>query len=115
MNSRMKDFYDIYTLLTTNDFAGRVLFEAVFETFQRRGTVLEKEHPLFQTEFAEDDSRTRQWIAFLRRTGIEEQLSFKDVMSCIIDFLEPIYQSILDEQEFFCRWNSVSRTWIKKN
>lgn len=35
MNSRMKDFYDIYTLLTANDFDGRMLYEAVFETFQR--------------------------------------------------------------------------------
>ncbi|MFD2881614.1 nucleotidyl transferase AbiEii/AbiGii toxin family protein [Paenibacillus rhizoplanae] len=35
-------FYDIYTLLSTNDFDGRVLYEAVYETFQRRGTILEK-------------------------------------------------------------------------
>ncbi|WFA85248.1 MULTISPECIES: nucleotidyl transferase AbiEii/AbiGii toxin family protein [Paenibacillus] len=39
MNSRMKDFYDIYTLLTTNNFDGRILHEAVSETFQQRGTI----------------------------------------------------------------------------
>ncbi|MHA6534594.1 nucleotidyl transferase AbiEii/AbiGii toxin family protein [Paenibacillus sp. BAC0078] len=115
MNSRMKDFYDIYMLLTTNDFDGRVLYEAVFETFQRRGTALEKEHPLFQTKFADDDSRTKQWIAFMRRLGIEEQLAFQDVMTCLFDFLEPVYQSMLDEQEFFGLWKCNERVWLNRN
>jgi predicted nucleotidyltransferase component of viral defense system len=38
VNSRMKDFYDIYTLTESFDFDGRTLYESIFETFQRRGT-----------------------------------------------------------------------------
>jgi predicted nucleotidyltransferase component of viral defense system len=113
MNSRMKDFYDLHTLLTTNDFDGRILFEAVFETFQRRGTPLEKEHPLFHIDFAVNENRIRQWNAFLRRLDIEGQLEFKEVMICIVDFLEPIYRSVLNENEFFGKWNCVERRWEK--
>jgi len=115
MNSRMKDFFDIYTLLTTNDFDGRILYEAVFETIQRRGTALEREHPLFQAKFADDDSRIKQWTAFVRRLGIEEPLAFQDMMTCLVDFLKPVYQSILNEKEFFGHWSCTDRTWMNKN
>ncbi|WP_151736781.1 nucleotidyl transferase AbiEii/AbiGii toxin family protein ['Paenibacillus yunnanensis' Narsing Rao et al. 2020] len=115
MNSRMKDFYDIYMLLSTNDFDGRVLYEAVFETFQRRGTVLEKEHPLFLAKFADDESRTKQWMAFMRRLGIEEPLAFQDVMNCLVNFLEPLYQSLIHDVEFFGQWNCENRVWLNQN
>lgn len=115
MNSRMKDFYDIYTLLSTNDFDGRVLYEAVYETFQRRGTILEKDHPLFQTTFADDDSRLKQWLAFINRLGIEEPLTFQDLMKCLVDFLEPIYQSLIHGDEFFGQWNYNLRVWLNRH
>lgn len=115
MNSRMKDFYDIYTLLTTNDFEGHVLYGAVLETFHRRGTIVEKVHPLFQAEFAVDDSRTKQWIAFIRRLAMAEQLSFRDVMTGVVQFLEPVYQSILNDQEYIGQWKCDERRWIDKS
>ncbi|WP_336623595.1 nucleotidyl transferase AbiEii/AbiGii toxin family protein [Mesobacillus stamsii] len=59
VNSRIKDFYDIYTLSSTRDFDGRIVWEAVFETFQRRGTQLEREHPVFLPIFAEEEARIK--------------------------------------------------------
>ncbi|MGE6669236.1 nucleotidyl transferase AbiEii/AbiGii toxin family protein [Paenibacillus xylanexedens] len=115
MNSRMKDFYDIYTLLTTNNFDGRILHEAVSETFQQRGTIFEKEHPLFHEEFAENEGRTKQWQAFLRRLGVEEQLAFQDVMDALVSFLEPVYHSIINEKEFFRCWSYTERAWNNNN
>ena len=38
LNSRLKDFYDIYSLSKTYDFDGNILSEAVKETFNNRGT-----------------------------------------------------------------------------
>ncbi|MGG1558948.1 nucleotidyl transferase AbiEii/AbiGii toxin family protein [Geobacillus thermoleovorans] len=111
VNSRMKDFYDIFTLLSTENFDGRVLWEAIFETFQRRGTNLEKEHPVFSPSFAEDESRSKQWKAFLQRTGIKEDLQFPFVMEKIRDFLFPVYDSILNEDEFFKMWNCQTLKW----
>ena len=111
VNSRMKDFYDIFTLLSTKNFDGRVLWEAIFETFQRRGTHLEKGHPVFSPSFAEDESRNKQWKAFLQRTGIKEDLQFPFVMEKIRDFLFPIYDSILKEDEYWKMWNSRTLKW----
>jgi len=111
VNSRMKDFYDIFTLLSTENFDGRVLWEAIFETFQRRGTNLEKEHPVFSPSFAEDETRIKQWKAFLRRIGLKENLEFPFVMERIRDFLFPIYDSILNENEFFKMWNCQTLKW----
>ncbi|MGG2951962.1 nucleotidyl transferase AbiEii/AbiGii toxin family protein [Geobacillus stearothermophilus] len=111
VNSRMKDFYDVFTLLSTENFDGRVLWEAIFETFQRRGTNLEKEHPVFSPSFAEDESRSKQWKAFLQRTGIKEDLQFPFVMEKIRDFLFPVYDSILNEDEFFKMWNCQTLKW----
>ncbi|ADU95652.1 nucleotidyl transferase AbiEii/AbiGii toxin family protein [Geobacillus sp. Y412MC52] len=111
VNSRMKDFYDVFTLLSTENFDGRVLWEAIFETFQRRRTNLEKEHPVFSSSFAEDESRNKQWKAFLQRTGIKEDLQFPFVMEKIRDFLFPVYDSILKENEYWKMWNSRTLKW----
>lgn len=111
VNSRMKDFYDVFTLLSTENFDGRVLWEAIFETFQRRRTNLEKEHPVFSPSFAEDESRNKQWKAFLQRTGIKEDLQFPFVMEKIRDFLFPVYESILKENEYWKMWNSRALKW----
>ncbi|MGG3006664.1 nucleotidyl transferase AbiEii/AbiGii toxin family protein [Geobacillus stearothermophilus] len=111
VNSRMKDFYDVFTLLSTENFDGRVLWEAIFETFQRRRTNLEKEHPVFSPSFAEDESRNKQWKAFLQRTDIKEDLQFPFVMEKIRDFLFPVYDSILNEDEFFKMWNCQTLKW----
>lgn len=111
VNSRMKDFCDVFTLLSTENFDGRVLWEAIFETFQRRRTNLEKEHPVFSPSFAEDESRNKQWKAFLQRTGIKEDLQFPFVMEKIRDFLFPVYESILKENEYWKMWNSRALKW----
>ncbi|KAF6509686.1 Abortive infection protein AbiGII [Geobacillus stearothermophilus] len=111
VNSRMKDFYDVFMLLSTENFDGRVLWEAIFETFQRRRTNLEKEHPVFSPSFAEDESRNKQWKAFLQRTGIKEDLQFPFVMEKIRDFLFPVYESILKENEYWKMWNSRALKW----
>ena len=45
LNSRMKDFYDIFMLSDTADFDGRTLQEAVSQTLERRGTALPRDPP----------------------------------------------------------------------
>lgn len=74
---------------------------------------MEKEHPLFSEEFAHDASRNRLWNTFLKRIGINEVLDFKDVLAAVVMFLEPIYQSILREHEFFGKWNAAEKIWSK--
>ena len=69
-NSRLKDFFDIYTLLSHHGFDGRVLQEAITETFGRRGTPVERDISLFRSEFAENLHMQKQRIRTENRVDI---------------------------------------------
>ena len=112
LNSRMKDFYDIYILSESNNLEGRVFQEAIAETFDRRKTLIEKDHPIFTVDFYIDVARLNQWSAFLKRTNITDDLSFEAVMRRIHEFIKPVYEEILHEDEFFAYWNSEEVKWI---
>ncbi|MHA6260026.1 nucleotidyl transferase AbiEii/AbiGii toxin family protein [Sporosarcina sp. CAU 1771] len=111
LNSRMKDFYDIYILSESNNFEGRVLQEAIAETFDRRKTLIEKDHPIFTVDFYIEIARLNQWSAFLKRTNITVDLTFEAVMNRIYEFIKPVYEAILHEDEFFAHWNSEEVKW----
>jgi|LSQX01.2.fsa_nt_gb predicted nucleotidyltransferase component of viral defense system len=113
-NSRLKDFFDIYTLLSHHGFDGRVLQEAITETFGRRGTPVERDISLFRSEFAENLHMQKQWKAFLKRIQIPEdtQPDFAAIMVCISRFLGPIYFAMCCEEEFFGKWNPKTREWV---
>ena len=91
--------------------------EAVFETFQRRGTHLERETPVFSLSFAEDEASIKQWEAFLYNIGAGEDLEFQFqlVMETMREFLSPIYQSVIEENEFFKEWNFHLKEWGSRN
>jgi predicted nucleotidyltransferase component of viral defense system len=110
-NSRMKDFYDIYTLAKSFDFDGTTLYEAVSQTFQQRMTDVEREHVLFTPEFYNNSRRNLMWENFIRKLKLEEQPSFREVMEIIHTFLKPIYENVLDDKDFFGKWDNVSLTW----
>lgn len=111
VNSRMKDFYDIYILSGSFDFDGRTLYEAVFETFQRRGTPYERDAVIFNDAFSMFPDKQKQWMVFMRRI-LKEHVDFGHVITRIRDFLWPIYTAMLDEREFFGHWSAVAKQWI---
>ena len=45
MNSRMKDFFDLWAMAETFSFDGTVLAEAIRATFDRRQTVYRQKRP----------------------------------------------------------------------
>ena len=52
-NSRMKDFYDLYTLLH-NTLDSDMLEKAIHATLKNRGTKYEENHPLFSDDFPQE-------------------------------------------------------------
>ena len=84
VNSRMKDFYDIWVLARDNAFDGSLLSEAVRCTFERRRSPLPTSPPVALTsEFSDDPAKAVQWRAFLRRgrlvagePGLDEVIDF---------------------------------------
>lgn len=110
-NSRMKDFYDIYSLCKEFDFDGRVLYEAVLQTFAKRVTPTPIAPTVFSEEFPNMKDKQTQWKAFQRRVKSASSLEFTVVIYVIKLFLQPIYYCVLEEREFFGQWNCKSGEW----
>jgi len=73
LNSRMKDFYDIWLMLRQFDFSGSNLTQALKGTFKHRKTDLPTGKPLFVEEIYDEKSdRQTLWKAFLRKGDIEQ-------------------------------------------
>ena len=82
-NSRMKDFYDVYNLLTDNKFDNETLEEAIKVTFVNRGTSYTENHALFTAEFGTNPQRKKSWTVFLNKINRDKELEFEDVMRLI--------------------------------
>lgn len=68
INSRMKDYYDIWALAQNFDFEGEVLKDAIKATFRRRKTTLPDDVPEGLSEdFSADRTKQTQWTAFIWR------------------------------------------------
>ena len=93
-NSRMKDFYDIYNLLSDNEFDFATLKEAIVTTFNNRQTPYTEHHALFTADFASNVLRKRNWAAFLNKINRDKSLDFQDVMSTIQERLQPYWESL---------------------
>ncbi len=91
VNSRMKDFYDLWFLSNGFSFEGEQLCQAIEATFSRRQTDLPTDTPVALTSaFADDPAKQRQWQAFLRKTRIDaDELTLPDVTERVEAFLMP--------------------------
>jgi predicted nucleotidyltransferase component of viral defense system len=89
VNSRMKDFYDLWVLAEQFEFDGRRLQVAIISTFRQRNTGLPEEIPPgLRDDFAVENQS--QWQAFLQRTHLEiGPESFNDVIQILNRFLIP--------------------------
>jgi len=72
LNSRMKDFYDIWLIMRRFDFSGSSLAEALRRTFEHRKTSLPAAQPLFAEEIYDEESdRQALWKMFLKKGDIQ--------------------------------------------
>ena len=65
LNSRYKDFYDIYILSMKYSFSYDDLKNAVVETFTNRKTPITMESAAFHDDFINDPMHQTRWISFL--------------------------------------------------
>lgn len=70
-NSRMKDYFDLWVLLTEEDLAPDELRRAVEATFARRRLAMPADLPIGLSDaFAQDPIKQRQWAAFFKKNGL---------------------------------------------
>jgi len=103
LNSRMKDFYDVWLLATRHAFEGYVLSEAIRATFARRNTSIELPLIALDKAFA-DFRRETQWRAFLRRNRLSEPETLREATRVIAAFSLPILSAIADERPYSGHW-----------
>lgn len=110
LTGRMKDFYDIYYLSKTFDFEGAKLQSAIFETLQRRGTSYDRDSFKRIVALADDEDMQKRWKFFLK-TIKDDMLEFFVVIAEIQTFLEPVFEAIVNEEEWQSSWNASVMSW----
>ena len=105
LNSRMKDFYDIWLLSQQFSFEGEVLARAIRKTFENRDTELQAKSLALTKEFATDKSKIIQWKAFLRKNRLEDTpIEFHEIVKSIAEFLEPVIENLVSDGNFQGLW-----------
>ncbi len=104
LNSRMKDFYDLWTLAREFSFSGPALCQAIAATFARRRTALPEETPTALTPaFSRDEVKGTQWKGFLSRSELEA-ISLPEVVALLGDFLTPPTKALVEGRPFKRSW-----------
>lgn len=115
LNSRMKDFYDIWLLSRQCDFDGEELAQAIRRTFQHRKTELPLKPPFFAEEIYEKGSdRQTLWAAFLNKLELQHvPENLQTVAQTIEVFLGKPVAFINGQQKTIGDW-SVPGSWQKE-
>jgi hypothetical protein len=107
LNSRMKDFYDIWWLSRNFDFSGKILAEAIRKTFENRKTAISADPAAFEKSFVEDGDKKLQWRGFIRKANLRNAPeTFGDVAAAIRAFLGPLVSSLANNQSFLSTWKA---------
>ena len=103
LTGRMKDFYDIYYLARTFDFEGTKLRAAIFETLKKRETPYDRDSFKRILALSEDEDMQKRWRYFLKNIK-DGTLEFAVVIKEMQKFLEPVFDAIVDEEEWKKNW-----------
>ncbi|RLC90014.1 MAG: hypothetical protein DRI37_02525 [Chloroflexi bacterium] len=116
VNSRMKDFYDIWIISKQFPFEGSVLTRAIQATFERRRTQIPKDIPVaLSDEFAADEEKDTQWRAFQKRTQSADQgADFPLVINELRSFLIPPLQDVVSGESFSLLWEEGG-PWVHRS
>jgi len=107
LNSRMKDFYDIWVLSRQFDFDGATLSAAIIGTFANRNTDVPPEVVAFSETFARDETKQVQWVAFVRRSRLLNiPREFASVVDVLRKFLGPVIESLSNREPFAQTWTA---------
>lgn len=105
LNSRMKDFYDIWRISQQFEFHGDALSEAVRGTFEKRGTEVIEFDDLAR-DLGNNENFGKLWNAFLQKSKLAGPDEFAVVLASISKFLAPVFKSILKSKPINGAWHA---------
>ena len=106
LNSRMRDFFDVWALSRQFEFDGAELSAAIRETFARRGLEVPARPVALTEEFAIDAGKAQQWAGFLRNNRLSnapESLAL--IVSHLAAFLGPVAAGLQAQERFLRHWS----------
>jgi len=111
INSRMKDYHDIWFLSTQVRFEFAELVEAIGTTFEARRTPLPGSLEGLSDGFVR--SHTSLWEGFLRREPSLARLEFAEVVKRLREFLLPCLNHELSADSAAKRWDPIEGAWVR--
>lgn len=91
LNSRMKDYFDLWLLSQHSELNIVTLRTAIQRTFENRETEIEAAPIGFSPEFGNDSGKRTQWRAFLKRSALTKAPeNLAEVVEQLRTFFEPI-------------------------
>jgi len=106
INSRMKDFYDLWFMSQRFSFDGTTLSGAITATFKRRKTELHEQTPsVLTSEFIHDTLKQGQWQSFVQRAELSDSApEFAEVIERLNRFLSPHLQAAAKNKKLALYW-----------
>ena len=105
LNSRMKDFYDVWLLASQYAFDGALLAKAIAATFANRDTAIDVAPIAFTPNFTEQGSTLAQWTAFRNKLpNTECPAKLSTVVTFLAGFLLPIARALASGESFDRHW-----------
>ncbi len=96
-SSRMKDYYDLYQILSANQYDTEVLKEAIERTFENRHTSYSADTMFFRTEYPQNSDMQVKWKAFIRKITSKSELPFAEVVCFLQTTLKPYWENLNHE------------------
>ena len=107
LNSRIRDYFDVWALSRQFDFDGEVLAEAIQEAFARRGIRVDAHLVGLTNQFSEDPAKAAQWRGFLRQIRLDDApRGLAEVVEAIATFLGPVAEALGERRPFRGRWRA---------
>ena len=101
LNSRMKDFYDVWLLASQFAFDGALLTKAI----ANRQTTIDVAPIAFTPDFTEQASTLAQWTAFRNKLPNPEcPAKLSEVATFLAEFLLPVAHAHAKRESFNQRW-----------
>jgi len=98
-SSRMKDYYDLYYILSKGNYDRDTLQDAITRTFENRHTSYDANTMFFRKDFADNQQMQARWQAFLHKIRKNVDVTFADVVVYIQNELRPYWEN--------CRINKI--------
>jgi len=114
VNSRMKDFFDIWLLARQFDFDGAELARAIGQTFAARSTELDTNPVALTAAFTTAENTQKQWTAFVRRSRLQGvPATLEELRDPLRRFLVPVATALAEGNDFADYW-AAPGPWASK-